>query len=616
MGSISGEGVGDVLGTTFGPYRIEELLGRGGMGEVYRAHDVERGRDVALKVLPTHLASDTEYQERFKRECRAAARLNEPHIVPIHTFGEIDGRLFLDMRLVAGMDLASWLKAHGAMPPEAAVSVVSQIAAALDAAHAAGLVHRDVKPSNVLLAGVSGPQVDREVFAYLFDFGIARAQEGMGDDPALTRAGTMPGSLAYVAPERFSGVEGDPRADVYALACVLHQALTGRPPYEGDLATLMRAHLSAPPPRPTTSRPELPAGLDQIVAQGMAKDPAARPATAGALAAAARAELGIRTNNEADPWRATVAPPSATAVIPPGWTSAPQQPAYGQQTYGQQTYGQQAYAPQGAYGQPQPGYAPTAVGGYAPPPAGWTSHPSHPSYPNNPGHPPSAPPQKPSGGKGPLIAIAALLVLALVGGGITWAVLAGNGGGEGGDVALPPVTTPPSSAPLTAPVTTTPPTSEPAAPATDETERLLADLPAGFGPDICSPDTIEGSQAIATVNCPSPPTTGTGVSDALFARYADVPSLDADFEIYASTSGTVASTQIDDCASGDPVRIVYNRGEVSDLGGQVACFVENGVAYLVWTDDAAVALGYLSNADGDVAALYEWWKTNDFTAVR
>ncbi len=595
-----------MLGTTFGPYRIEELLGRGGMGEVYRAHDVERGRDVALKVLPTHLASDTEYQERFKRECRAAARLNEPHIVPIHTFGEIDGRLFLDMRLVAGMDLASWLKAHGAMPPEAAVSVVSQIAAALDAAHAAGLVHRDVKPSNVLLAGVTGPQVDREVFAYLFDFGIARAQEGMGDDPALTRAGTMPGSLAYVAPERFSGVEGDPRADVYALACVLHQALTGRPPYEGDLATLMRAHLSAPPPRPTTSRPELPAGLDQVVAQGMAKDPAARPATAGALAAAARAELGIRTNSDADPWRAAAAPPSSTAVIPPGWGAGAQQPAYGQQ----------AYAPQGAYGQQQSGYAQTAVGGYGPQ-AGWTSHPSHPSYPqhpSNPGYPAGPPPQKPSSGRGPLIAIVALVVLALVGGGITWGVLANSSGG-GGTVAQP-TTTPPTSAPVTAPQTTEPPVSEPTtAPATNETDRLLSDLPAGFGPDICSPDTIEGSQAIATVNCPAAPTIGTGVSDGLFARYADVPTMDADFDIYASTSGAVASQQIDDCASGDPVRVVYSR-ETSDLGGQVACFVEQGVAYLVWTDDAAVALGYVSNGDGDVAALYEWWKANDFDAVR
>ncbi|MCX6462137.1 MAG: serine/threonine-protein kinase, partial [Pseudonocardiales bacterium] len=307
-----------MLGTTFGPYRIEELLGRGGMGEVYRAHDTERDRQVALKVLPAHLAEDTEYQERFRRECRAAARLNEPHIVPIHTFGEIDGRLFLDMRLVEGTDLASWLKTYGAMPADAAVSVVSQVAAALDAAHAAGLIHRDVKPSNVLLAGVQGGIVDREVFAYLFDFGIARAQDGMSDDPALTRAGTMPGSLAYVAPERFSGVEGDPRADVYALACVLHQALTGHPPYEGDLATLMRSHLGAPPPRPSSTRPDLPAGLDQVVAQGMAKDPAQRPASAGALAAAARREIGAVSMPRHPGAAALLRPGGARAALRPG----------------------------------------------------------------------------------------------------------------------------------------------------------------------------------------------------------------------------------------------------------------------------------------------------------
>jgi serine/threonine protein kinase len=142
-----------VQGTTFGPYTIEELLGRGGMGEVYRAFDTETVREVALKVLPPALAGDAEYTERFRRECRAAARLREPHIVPIHRFGEIDGRLYLDMRLVEGSDLGSWLAAHGPLSPATAVAVVSQVASALDAAHAEGMVHRDVKPSNILLAG-------------------------------------------------------------------------------------------------------------------------------------------------------------------------------------------------------------------------------------------------------------------------------------------------------------------------------------------------------------------------------------------------------------------------------------------------------------------------------
>ncbi len=609
--------MGHVLGTTFGPYRIEELLGRGGMGEVYRAHDVERGRDVALKVLPPHLASDVEYQERFKRECRAAARLNEPHVVPIHTFGEIDGRLFLDMRLVVGTDLASWLKTHGAMPPEAAVSIVSQVAAALDAAHAAGLVHRDVKPSNVLLAGVTGPQVDREVFAYLFDFGIARAQEGVGDDPALTRAGTMPGSLAYVAPERFSGVEGDPRADVYALACVLHQALTGRPPFEGDLATLMRAHLAAPPPRPTSTRPELPAGLDQVVARGMAKDPADRPATAGALAAAARAELGIRTDPEVDPWRDATAPVATTSVVPPAWAAAAPQPGYGPQP------GPPGYGPQ------QPAYAPTAVGGYGPPPAGWTSHPSHPSqpawsappaYPAPPapaGHPGDRP-QRP-GGRGPLIAIVVLVVLALAGGGVTWGVLA-----AGGD-APPPASTPRAAsvpvAPTTPPPTPTPeptpePTADPEPVADAETDRLLADLPAGYGPDLCVTDPVDGSAATASVNCNAEPSVGTGPSDAFFSRYADVPTMDAEFEQYAAGTGAATTTALEECGSGDPVRMSYDRPE-SDLGGQVLCHTDDdGVAFLIWTDDAALGLGIVSNAAGDADALYQWWLGNDFTAER
>ena len=618
-----------MLGTTFGPYRIEELLGRGGMGEVYRAYDVERDRMVALKVLPPHLAEDEEYQERFRRECRAAARLNEPHIVPIHTFGEIDGRLFLDMRLVEGVDLAGWLKTHGAMPAEAAVAVVSQIASALDAAHAAGLVHRDVKPSNVLLAGVHDGRVDREIFAYLFDFGIARAQEGTGDDPVLTRAGTMPGSLAYIAPERFSGVEGDPRADTYALACVLHQALTGRAPYEGDLATLMRAHLSAPPPRPSSERPELPPGLDRVVAQGMAKDPAQRPASAGALAAAARAEIGA-TSQASNP---------RTAVVPPGWNSAPRNAA-------------PQNAPQNFAGQNRAAAPPTSVGwaggGAARPPGQWfgspqgppggpgptqqawggggyTSHPSHPSYPSGPppyptlssgAHPSgsygtgsgSQPYRQPpkNGSRTVLAVVAVLVVLAVAGGGIAWALLStGSSSGSGGSsaVALPPTST--------LPPTTVPPTSI----STPESDRLLAELPAGYGATNCDPSSLPG--AVATVTCASAPTTGDGPTSATFTRYASVTEMDAAFTTLADEEGIPPEVgPIENCNTNGTSRGRYTRPSGS-LGGQVGCFTDiDGTAYLFWTDEAALAIAYVGQNEGAAGALYTWWNSVDFQAER
>ncbi|MEJ3658445.1 serine/threonine-protein kinase [Actinomycetes bacterium KLBMP 9759] len=278
----------------FGPYRITALLGRGGMGEVYRAHDAETDRVVALKLLRPDFTSDAEFTARFRRECRSAAKLSEAHVIPIHRFGEIDGRLYLDMRLVSGTDLAKWLRANGPLAPEAAVAVVSQVASALDAAHAEGLVHRDVKPSNLLLTGTDGNMVDvSTVFVYLLDFGVARASADAPGAVQLTRAGTVPGSPNYVAPERFSGVEGDPRADVYSLACVLFEVLTGRTPFSGDLPALMGAHLHTPPPRPSIVRDGVPPGFDAVVATGMAKDPERRYPTAGELASAARQVLGI-----------------------------------------------------------------------------------------------------------------------------------------------------------------------------------------------------------------------------------------------------------------------------------------------------------------------------------
>jgi predicted Ser/Thr protein kinase len=278
-----------MIGMAFGPYRVESRLGGGGMGEVYAARDPEHGnRRVALKVLPDNLSGDPEYRERFRREAEHAAGLSDPHIATIHRYGEIDGRLFLDMELVDGRDLAA-VVAEGPLPPATAVEIIEQVAGALDTAHAGGLVHRDIKASNVLVrSGDDG----RPQHAVLIDFGIATATEP-GSRTALTRTGAVIGTLAYMAPERFLGEPAGPAADVYSLACLLHELLTGRKPFDvHGLEAHVVAHLQQPPPRPTALQPALPADLDTVVAVGMAKDPAARYPTAGALAAAARAALG------------------------------------------------------------------------------------------------------------------------------------------------------------------------------------------------------------------------------------------------------------------------------------------------------------------------------------
>ncbi|MFC3962406.1 serine/threonine-protein kinase [Nocardia jiangsuensis] len=267
-------------GTSFGRYRLLDLLGAGGMGRVYRAHDTGTDRTVALKVLPEQYASDAGFRERFRREAHAAARLTDPHVIPIHDYGEIDGQLFLDMRLVEGTDLGKIIAA-GPLAPADAVHYLEQVAQALDAAHRAGLLHRDVKPSNVIVTA-SG-------FAYLIDFGIAKDLAATG----ITSTGATIGTFTYMAPERLGAAEVDARADVYALACVLHQALTGQLPFPGDsIQHQIVAHLNTPPPAPSQVLPGVPAEFDAVVRCGMAKEPDARYATAGALAAAARAALG------------------------------------------------------------------------------------------------------------------------------------------------------------------------------------------------------------------------------------------------------------------------------------------------------------------------------------
>ncbi|GAC69454.1 protein kinase domain-containing protein [Gordonia soli] len=259
-------------GTTLGPYRIGALLGRGGMGEVYEAYDSKKDRTVALKLLPPQLSDNDDFRERFLRESRTAARLSEPHIIPIHDFGEIDGLLYIDMRMVTGRDLRAEL-AKGPLAPSRAVQILTQIASALDSAHASGLVHRDVKPDNIL--------IDENDFAYLVDFGIAHG----ATETRLTVAGSALGSLAYMAPERFGDQPAGPVSDVYSLACVLYETLTGAQPFATtSMQGLMTAHITAPPPTTGTA-------FDAVIARGMAKDPAHRFGSAREFAQAASVAL-------------------------------------------------------------------------------------------------------------------------------------------------------------------------------------------------------------------------------------------------------------------------------------------------------------------------------------
>ena len=312
-------GQGSRVGTQFGPYRLRRLLGRGGMGEVYEAYDTVKDRVVLLKLMNQELSSDPVFRQRMQREAHTAGRLQEPHIVPIHDYGEIDGQLFIDMRFVEGTDVSTVVHRVGPLPAPRAVAITRQIASALDAAHRAGVIHRDIKPENILL--------NDEDFAYLVNFGIAAA---FTDQQHLTKTGAAVGTWNYMAPERFGNDEITYRADIYALACVLYECLTGTPPYPSDnLPALMAAHLTQPIPRPSQPNPAIPTAFDHVIACGMAKNPADRYPTAGHLARAAHDALSAT-----DQYRAATllehsqhsAPPATGPrpwTQPPPWTPPP-----------------------------------------------------------------------------------------------------------------------------------------------------------------------------------------------------------------------------------------------------------------------------------------------------
>ncbi|MFB0853984.1 serine/threonine-protein kinase PknD [Mycobacterium avium subsp. paratuberculosis] len=278
---MSDNGPAAQVGSWFGPYRLVRLLRQGGMGEVYEAEDTRKHRLVALKLISQQFSGNPEFSARLQREADIAGRLTEPHVVPIHDYGEIDGRFFVEMRLVDGIDLGSLLHREGPLAPPRAIAIIRQVAAALDAAHAAGVTHRDVTPGNIL--------VTPSDFAYLADFGIARA----ASDPGLTQVGTAIGTYYYMAPERFTDDEVTNSVDIYSLACVLTECLTGVPPYRADtVERLVAAHLTKTAPPLSQLRPgAFPPALDRVIAKGMAKRPEDRYRTAGEFAAAAHEAL-------------------------------------------------------------------------------------------------------------------------------------------------------------------------------------------------------------------------------------------------------------------------------------------------------------------------------------
>jgi DNA-binding NarL/FixJ family response regulator len=264
------------VGTDFAGHRIDGFLGQGGMGLVFRATDLILGRTVALKVISPQAVGNPVFRARFERECRVAAAIDHPHVVQIYHAGQVDGLLYLTMRYVDGTDLRRLLRRETRLDSARAVSITAQIAGALDEAHALGLVHRDVKPANVLLAQRSGGD-----HAYLTDFGITRR----ADDAHLTRTGVTLGSVDYMAPEQAHGVDVDARADIYSLACVLFQMLTGSVVFDRDTdLERLWAHVHDPPSRLRTLNPDLPAGLQNVLDRGLAKNPGDRQPSATELA--------------------------------------------------------------------------------------------------------------------------------------------------------------------------------------------------------------------------------------------------------------------------------------------------------------------------------------------
>jgi serine/threonine kinase PknH len=547
------------VGSQIGPYRLRRLLGKGGMGEVYEAEDTVKDRVVALKLLPEAVSHDQVFRKRLQREAHSAGRLQEPHVVPIHDYGEIEGLLYVDMRMIDGTDLRKMLKRYGPMTPARAVAIVRQIASALDAAHESGVMHRDVKPENIIIT--------RDDFAYLVDFGIANA----ATDEKLTELGTAVGTYAYMAPERFTNDEVTYRADIYALTCVLHECLTGSQPYVGDsVSVVITAHLMQPIPRPSEQRPGIPPAFDRVIARGMAKKPADRYASAGDLAAVANDALTERDQDQA----ATILQRSTAATMPGTPTHPPHQ-----------------WTPTPAPTPPRPvafHTPPPPTGG---PPSGpmWTAPPASPY-----------PPGPPRAGKGipwiPIAAATAVVVLVLGALGIWMLVKPDDSASTGMAPTSETTETEPTETTRRTPRTTTP-REDPES----FDSKLMAVLPRGYDDGVCQPAAAPATGALATVDCGPASPTGGPIS-ARYSLFADQETLDRHFDESVAQNSEVLQCP----GSGVDSPTTWHYTQTPDkVEGRIACGTYNDNADVVWTKNADLLL---ADAQSDnLETLHNWW---------
>jgi serine/threonine-protein kinase len=587
---------GSRVGSQVGHYYLKRLLGRGGMGEVYEAEDTIKERVIALKLLSPLLSQDPVFRERLQREARTAGRLLDPHVVPVHDYGEIDGLLYLDMRLIDGKDLSTLLKESGALTPPRAVAIVRQAAAALDAAHAAGVIHRDIKPENIL--------VTRDDFAYLVDFGIASATT----DERLTQAGSAVGTWKYAAPERFIDAEVTHLVDVYALACVLHECLTGAPPYRADSAgMLITAHLMENIPHPSRLRPGIPAAFDEVIARGMAKDPKDRYASAGELAHAANEALSApdqdraediveRSEEAALPAPAVESPPVPSAPMSAPGSISPQPAGPRHQRSSSETAPPPAHSPPGA------GLAPASIThtrADAPPVA--PSFTPGGAWPGQFGPPPRISPYRrppPHRQRSRVVLAAAALVAAVVlVGFVIWLVPSGSTPAKSGAMkSKSSDAEPTASAPATS--VFTPPPAESQA-------RLFTLLPAGYPPGICNPITAPPG-ALAKVSCGQNADPG-GPPSATYTLFPDVATLRLALNKIVQTSTVV------NCPgriqSPGPWRHTATPDQIS---GTLLCGIQQGFPTVVWTNDAELLVGSVQAepAGPNLDQLYGWWASH------